>query len=122
MKILAQIALPLVTALTATLLVAAACQQPAPTLSPPAGVDACTADPTDACPAYCTQARAFECPEGNPSARGESCEALCTRLEGSGEGSWPLVCVAGAKTREQARACVSCSGSRFRCIVDGGAP
>jgi hypothetical protein len=52
---------------------------------------------TSCCRACVSLAR-YQCPEGRPTARGETCEETCLNVEASGVVVLPAECVAAAKT------------------------
>jgi hypothetical protein len=69
----------------------AACNQPPP-------VSRVT---VENCATACSQLRALDCPEGKPTPRGASCEAVCE----SNSELLEIVCVTGATSIEAVRLC-----------------
>lgn len=59
----------------------------------------------DACSAACGQLGKLGCPESNTPDGGKSCVQLCRDAEASGKFSLKPMCVSGAQTIEQLKAC-----------------
>lgn len=76
--------------------------KPDPVIYRPMPADAGT--PAD-CDAACKHLRALKCPEGEPTAKGASCETVCNNTEGSGTITLSPACVAQIQTCSEVDSC-----------------
>jgi hypothetical protein len=69
--------------------------------------DAAPAPSGITCADVCAKYRALGCPEGNPTAEGEACEAVCENVQSSGIVKLDLACRAGIASCADIDACGS---------------
>lgn len=98
--------------LVVCLLVAACSRNPAKVppdvMVPPVGDAGAEPDaaPSDDCEAACREWRRLGCPEGNPTAGGATCEAVCRNTSAAGiDSSKQLSCASKATSCAALRAC-----------------
>lgn len=78
---------------------------PAPAPKPPVFEQPDGARPAT-CESACENMRTRECELGKPTPRGATCEKVCTNVwENNAGAGFPVVCLTGARTCEEAKAC-----------------